>query len=78
MQSRIGTWGGSSAVRLPKAAVEQLGLSEGELVQIDIKDQSLILRPMKPQYSLDDLVAQAATMTAPKAEDDLAMGEEVL
>ena len=78
MQSRIGTWGGSSAVRLPKAAVEQLGLKEGELVTIDIQDRSLIIRPQKPHFELSDLVAEAKAHTPPPAEDDAPMGEEAL
>lgn len=45
MQSRIGLWGGSCAVRLPKMAVETLGLYEGETVSLQTRDGGLVIRP---------------------------------
>lgn len=78
MQSRVGMWGGSCAVRLPKMAVESLGLHEGETVNLTLEKGALVLRPAKVRYSLDDLVAQAQGLEPPAALDDGAMGDEAL
>lgn len=78
MQSRVGLWGGSCAIRLPKMAVETLGLQEGEIVSLHIEGDALVLRPAKTGYALDDLVQQAKTITAPDPLDDAPVGEEAL
>ena len=78
MQSRIGLWGGSCAVRLPKMAVETLGFHEGETVSLTIEGDALVLRAAAPAYSLQQLVMQAQAMTTPEALDAAPMGEEAL
>lgn len=78
MQSRIGLWGGSCAVRLPKMAVESLGLYEGETVQLSLEEGALVIRPAKIQHSLESLVAQAKGLKAPPALDDAPVGDEAL
>lgn len=78
MESRVGLWGGSCAIRLPKMAVESLGLHEGETVNLRIEDGALVLRLAKARYALDDLVRQAQSLKAPDALDDPAAGDEAL
>jgi antitoxin MazE len=78
MQSRIGLWGGSCAVRLPKMAVESLGLHDGETVSLEIENGGLVIRPSKNRYVLDDLVREAQGLVAPEPLDDAPMGEEQL
>lgn len=78
MNSKIGLWGGSCAVRLPKMAVETLGLKEGEEVSLQLDNGALVIRPAKRRYALDQLVAQARTMTSPPALDDVPVGDESL
>lgn len=78
MQSRVGMWGGSCAVRLPKMAVESLGLHEGETVNLSLEQGALVLRPAKVRYSLDELVSEAKELNAPESWDDGAMGDEAL
>ncbi len=78
MTSKIGLWGGSCAVRLPKMAVESLGLKEGEEVSLQLDDGALVIRPARRRYTLAQLVAQASTMTPPSALDDAPVGDEVL
>lgn len=78
MQSRIGLWGGSCAVRLPKMAVESLGLYDGETVSLEIENGALVIRPSKRRYALDDLVREARGLTAPEPLDDAPMGDEQL
>ncbi len=78
MQSRIGMWGGSCAIRLPKMAVETLGLHDGENVILSIENGRLVIIPAAPVYQLDDLVKQARRLTPPASLDDGAIGEEQL
>ena len=78
MISKIGLWGGSCAVRLPKMAVESLGLKEGVEVSLQLDDGALVIRPARQRYALDQLVEQARTMTPPSALDDAPFGDEVL
>lgn len=78
MESRVGLWGGSCAVRIPKMAVQSLGLHEGEVVTLTLEDGALVLRPLKRGYTLDELVQQAKVMTPPDGWDDDAAGDEAL
>jgi antitoxin component of MazEF toxin-antitoxin module len=78
MQSKIGMWGSSCAVRLPKMAVKTLNLSEGSLVSIALEDGALVLRPSFERYSLEELVAQAKDLEPPEVWDDAPVGQEIL
>lgn len=78
MQSRVGMWGGSCAIRLPKMAVESLGLHAGEAVELEIENGALVVRPVTGRYRLTDLVAEAQSLRAPKPLDDGPVGEESL
>lgn len=78
MQARVGQWGSSSAIRLPKMAVETLGLRPGEPVTIDIENGALVVRRSGPVYRLEDLVSEARKQQAPESLDDPAIGSEEL
>jgi len=78
MRLRIGSWGGSYAIRLPKAAVDALGLKEGQDVDLEVADGALVVRPGKPRYRLEDLVAEAKGSDAPPPFDDEPVGHEAL
>jgi len=78
MRSRVGLWGGSCAVRLPKMAVETLGLREGEDIDIEIEDNAVVIRRGRPAYRLEDLVEEAKRQQRPPAFDDGPTGRESL
>lgn len=78
MKSRVGTWGGSCAIRLPKFAVEALGLHDGQTVDLQIERDALVIRRAQPGYALEDLVAEAQGLTPPDTVDDAPVGNEVL
>lgn len=46
MKVQVAKWGNSTAVRLPKAAVEQLGLTPGMTVDVSIEDGKIRLAPL--------------------------------
>ncbi|OYW66523.1 MAG: hypothetical protein B7Z40_11295 [Bosea sp. 12-68-7] len=49
MKVQVAKWGNSTAVRLPKAVVEQLGLKPGMTVDVSVEGQSVTLAPNRPQ-----------------------------
>ena len=49
--------GGSIAIALPKKLLSTLGLSSGSEVDIAIKDGSMIIRPVKKKYTLEEMTA---------------------
>jgi antitoxin MazE len=57
MQTQIGKWGNSLAVRLPGAFAKDLGLKEGMELDISLANGGLLLRPLPNEYTLDELVA---------------------
>ena len=78
MHSRVGMWGGSCAVRLPKMVVETLGIREGENVRITLEGDALVIRPVRKSVSLGELVEEARLLSAPKSLDDGPTGNEHL
>ncbi len=60
MRVQIAKWGNSTAVRLPKAIVEELRVKPGEEVEIVVEGGEARLRPIRtrPVYRLEDLVAE--------------------
>lgn len=78
MHTKIARWGGSAAIRLPKMALETLGLEEGQSVSLFIDGDRLVLKPACPRYELDALVAEARRLTPPHSLDDEPMGHEAL
>ncbi|MGB0670699.1 MAG: AbrB/MazE/SpoVT family DNA-binding domain-containing protein [Rhodospirillales bacterium] len=78
MRSKIGLWGGSCAVRLPKMAVETLGFHEGETVDLQLENGALVIRPGRPAFDLSDLVREAKGLQAPESLDDEPQGSESL
>lgn len=78
MQARLGEWGGSCAVRIPRWAAQQLGLEAGEAVEMQIKDGGLLIKASQPHYALEDLLHQARHTEPPDVLDVSPLGEEVL
>ena len=58
MQARIQKWGNSLAIRIPKPFALEVGLEQNSLVAVSISDGKLVLEPVKPEYSLQELLAQ--------------------
>ena len=49
MKVQVAKWGNSTAVRLPKAVVDQLGLKPGMTVDVSVDGQLVMLAPNRPQ-----------------------------
>jgi antitoxin component of MazEF toxin-antitoxin module len=78
MHTHVAKWGASCAIRLPKMAVETLGLHAGQPISILIEGDHLILKKDRPEYNLADLVAQMNPEYAPESMLDDTQGEELL
>ncbi len=59
MESRVQKWGNSLALRIPKPVATQLGLEANSAVRLSLRDDELVIAPVKPSSpNLDDLLAQ--------------------
>ena len=58
MQARIQKWGNSLAIRIPKPFAIEVGLQQNSVVIVSVSEGKLVLEPVKPSYSLDELLAQ--------------------
>ena len=60
-QATVGRWGKNLAVRIPLSVAKAAGLSEGERVEIDVRDGDLIIRrPEARARARSDAEAAAA------------------
>ena len=65
---RVGKWGSSLAVRIPKAIADQWGVSEGSAVEISSVGDQVVLR--KQVNNLSDLLSKV-TADNLHAEQDI-------
>ena len=56
MQARIQRWGNSLALRLPKSVAQQIDVSEGDGVELQVSRGGLLVRPARRKYLLSELV----------------------
>ncbi|MEP7325652.1 MAG: AbrB/MazE/SpoVT family DNA-binding domain-containing protein [Gemmatimonadota bacterium] len=56
MQARISKWGNSLAVRIPRTMLSDLGLVEGDSMEILVENGRLMITPVPREYRLDELV----------------------
>lgn len=87
MKVKVAKWGNSLGVRLPKAAAEAAGLSEGSEVEVVVEGRELRLRPAAApagytRYRLGDLVAEMKRLgpgnEPPMVDWGLDRGAEIL
>ena len=57
MHVQISKWGNSLGLRLPRSLAHQLGISEGQKVNVIAEGARLIVEPVAPIYRLEDLLA---------------------
>lgn len=71
---KISTWGNSLGIRLPQAFMEELGLTEGAIVNVAVDNNKIILSPIKEAYSLEELLKN---VTPDMQHDEIDWGEAV-
>jgi antitoxin MazE len=60
-------WGNSLGVRLPKSALEQVGLTEGEKVDVSVEGDHLVIR--RQRLKLAELLAACKPENRPDPVD---------
>jgi len=74
----LGRWGSSLAVRLPQDVALRAGFTDGLSVEVEARGGEVVIRPVQPRYTLDELlegVTPAAMREAFDWGDDV--GREV-
>ncbi len=79
MEVVISKWGNSLGLRLPRALVRQIGVSEGQSVSVVAEGNRLIVEAAAPSYRLEDMLSNV-TPDAMRAafQWDADMGREVV
>jgi antitoxin MazE len=56
----VSKWGNSTAIRLPKAVVEELGLKQGEVVEMTVQNGKAVIQKPKQLLAptLEEIVAE--------------------
>lgn len=54
---QVTKWGNSLGVRLPHALANEIGIDDGQKVNIVARGNALIIEPVAPRYRLEDLLA---------------------
>lgn len=81
MQINLRKIGGSTAVVIAPALLRQLNIQAGDALDVQIIDGALQLRPVKPRYTLAELLAQSDFQAAKRDDawlDDAPAGGELL
>lgn len=68
MELSIQKWGNSAAVRLPTELLGMLNVVLGDKLTVDVRADGVFLKAKRPEFSLNDLVAQC-DRTAPEPAD---------
>jgi antitoxin MazE len=79
MRVRIAKWGNSLGLRLPKTAVDAIGLKLGAEVDISVEGRDLRVRQPLPvkHYRLEDLVAEMKRLGPENEPETVDWGPDV-
>lgn len=75
MKLIVQKWGNSAAIRLPVPLINQLNISLGDQLMIDVHPEGILLKPARKTYTLSDLLAQC-DKNAPVPADMAAWNQE--
>jgi antitoxin ChpS len=67
--TRLRKVGGSIMLAVPPALLDTLGLAADKMVGLDVVGGELVVRPARPRYTLDELLAQCDP-AAPLSDED--------
>ena len=56
MRVKIQKWGHSLAIRIPSSYAKDAGITNGTIADIKVSNESLVVKPIKKNYKLDDLL----------------------
>ena len=64
-------WGNSSAIRLPKSLLEEVGIHDDASFEVEVKDGSIVLKEKKEVESLEELFSDFDTESYFRNNDTL-------
>ncbi len=53
---KLSQWGNSLGIRLPQAIIQQIGLTEGDIISIELENNRIVLSPARQKYTLEALL----------------------
>lgn len=78
LQTHIQKWGNSLAIRIPKPFALEVGLEQNSPVTVSVIDGKLVLEPVQPTYTLEELLSQVTPENLhQEIETGTAVGDEV-
>lgn len=80
---QVGKWGNSAGIRLSKAVLDELGIKQGDSVQLTVKDGKAIIEPAKPKKITLEWIISEMKRLGPENEPELVdwgpdRGEEMI
>jgi antitoxin MazE len=54
--TQVSKWGNSLGLRLPRWVAREVQLDDGDTVQVLVDNGTIVIRPSRPRYSVDELV----------------------
>ena len=70
-QVQISKWGNSSAIRLPKAVLDELGLKPGQTVELTVQDGKGIIEPARQKKITLEWIISEMKRLGPENEPEL-------
>ena len=67
----ISKWGNSSAIRLPKAVLDELGLKPGQTVELTVQDGKGIIEPARQKKITLEWIISEMKRLGPENEPEL-------
>lgn len=58
MLAKVHKWGNSLGVRIPNAFAKEAQINDGSSISIHMKNNKLILIPVKKEYSLKEMLSE--------------------
>jgi len=58
MTTQVARWGNSLGLRLPKSVAVEARIENGDAVDVTVQNGAIVIRPAKPRYAIDELVAR--------------------
>jgi antitoxin MazE len=59
--TQIAKWGNSLGLRLPRSVTREADVDEGDTVDVSVRNGAIVIRPSRPTYSLERLVAKISS-----------------
>ena len=56
MNVKVAKWGNSLGIRIPKQIADDVQLTEGDEIEITAAGSQIVIKPLKPKYTLDWLL----------------------